>query len=166
METLKNDNIECLRQGISLLQRLDDDLYTRPNAACFNSTIGGHIRHNTDHYECFLRGYQDGTVDYDGRTRDVRVQNEAQFACDLMQRIISALEELPESQLEQPLQVKMDSGGADDWSGSTIRRELQFLLSHTIHHFALIATIARLEGMDALPPHFGVAPSTLKHETR
>ncbi len=164
METLKEDNIGCLQQGISLLEKLDDTLYNRRSEACFNSTIGGHIRHNTDHYDCFLRGYREGSVDYDERTRDPSVEKQAHSACQLMKRIISALEELPDSQLDQPLQVKMDSGGADDWSGSTVRRELQFLLSHTIHHFALIATIARLEGVEDLPAHFGVAPSTIKHE--
>ena len=49
------------------------------------------------------------------------------------------------------------------WSNSTIRRELQFLVSHTVHHYALIGLI--LKTMDvSVPENFGVAPSTLKHE--
>ncbi len=49
--------------------------------------------------------------------------------------------------MELPIQIRLESGGsngpggpeADQWSHSTVRRELQFLLSHTVHHFALIA---------------------------
>lgn len=41
-------------------------------------------------------------------------------------------------------------------------RELQFLLSHTVHHFALIATL--LERFEiGVPEDFGIAPSTLKY---
>jgi hypothetical protein len=39
---------------------------------------------------------------------------------------------------------------------------LQFLLSHTVHHFALMALILRAQGADP-GDDFGVAPSTLEH---
>ncbi|MEP0552783.1 MAG: hypothetical protein ABJE29_00430, partial [Balneola sp.] len=54
--------------------------------------------------------------------------------------------------------------GESPWSVSSIRRELQFLVSHTVHHYALIGLI--LKTMDVeVPEDFGVAPSTLKHES-
>ena len=60
----------------------------------------------------------------------------------------------------------MDTGSGDipedEWSGSTVRRELQFLLSHSIHHYALIATICHANGFP-VPEGFGVAPSTLRY---
>ena len=49
------------------------------------------------------------------------------------------------------------------WSESTVARELQFLVSHTIHHHALIAAILRLESHTPAEG-FGIAPSTLKYE--
>jgi hypothetical protein len=48
---------------------------------------------------------------------------------------------------------------------STVARELQFLLSHTVHHYALIALILRLQGFEP-GEEFGVAPSTLAHWRR
>ena len=44
-------------------------------------------------------------------------------------------------------------------------RELQFLVSHTIHHYALIGVLLAAEGFDVSLefPEFGVAPSTLTH---
>jgi hypothetical protein len=39
---------------------------------------------------------------------------------------------------------------------------LQFLCSHTVHHFALIKLLLDGTGVD-LAPEFGVAPSTLAY---
>ena len=43
---------------------------------------------------------------------------------------------------------------------STLGRELEFAVSHTIHHYALVRE--RLRGVD-FDPRFGVAPSTLEY---
>jgi hypothetical protein len=43
-----------------------------------------------------------------------------------------------------------------------VGRELQYLLSHTIHHYAIIGSILRAQGVEP-GPDFGVAPSTLRH---
>ena len=52
-----------------------------------------------------------------------------------------------------------------DWSGSTVQRELQFLVSHTVHHCALIKQILRQHGFEA-GMEFGLAPSTKGHLQR
>ncbi len=49
---------------------------------------------------------------------------------------------------------------------TSLGRELAFVMSHTIHHNALIGVIAKLLGID-VPERFGYAPSTLAYlETR
>lgn len=53
------------------------------------------------------------------------------------------------------------SGSEPDWSDSSVKRELQFLVSHTVHHYALIKELLRREGFDP-GAEFGVAPSTLQ----
>ncbi|MDH3494762.1 MAG: hypothetical protein OEM82_14505, partial [Acidobacteriota bacterium] len=48
------------------------------------------------------------------------------------------------------------------WLPTSLARELEFLHSHTVHHYALIA--AKLGSMNIeVPFEFGVAPSTLKY---
>jgi len=42
---------------------------------------------------------------------------------------------------------------------STSARELAFVISHTIHHQAIIAVLLASQGV-AVPHRFGVAPST------
>jgi len=46
-----------------------------------------------------------------------------------------------------------------------VARELMTLSSHTIHHFALIATTLRGHGVQ-VDANFGVAPSTLSYQVR
>ena len=61
-------------------------------------------------------------------------------------------------------EVFSDDGEDAEWSQTSVRRELQFLLSHTIHHYALIVAIAVRHGIVDFPEGFGVAPSTLNYK--
>jgi len=58
----------------------------------------------------------------------------------------------------------MDAGGNSEWTESSVRRELQFLLSHTIHHYALMVAIGQAHGFKEFERGFGVAPSTIKFQ--
>ncbi|WOO40565.1 DinB family protein [Rubellicoccus peritrichatus] len=166
MNGLLEDCYSILNQGASLLRRIPEEFYMRKHPDCFNSSIGGHIRHNLDHYWSLLRGYAGGEIDYDARARDTQVETNPSTAANASDDIAKALAALTDVDLERDVRVKMDTGSyalpEDEWSRSTVRRELQFLLSHTVHHYALIAVMCKRLGI-TLDKDFGVAPSTLKH---
>jgi len=164
---LVTDTLACLAQGIALLRRVSPAQYARPQPECFHSSLGGHFRHNLDHYTCYLEGLAGGRVDYDARTRDSLIETDPAYAAGRLEAVGRDLQALQPDQLAVPLSVRMDTGSdvPDDeaWTPSSGRRELQFLLSHTIHHYALIAVICHQLGV-ALEPAFGVAPSTLRFQ--
>lgn len=162
MEPLLYDTLACLRQGAELLSRLDDRAMRTTCEKCFESSIGEHLRHNSDHFLAFFQGLPTGRINYDDRPRDSRHEREANAAARLLEDFSREVSKLAGSDLDRPVEIQMDGGSARAWSRSTVRRELQFLISHTIHHYALIAVIVRLENMTTLPAGFGVAPSTLK----
>ena len=56
-----------------------------------------------------------------------------------------------------------EEDGVPDWRPSSVGRELQFLVSHTVHHYALIRLLLEDHGIYA-GEEFGVAPSTLAHQ--
>ena len=60
------------------------------------------------------------------------------------------------------LSVMMTSDGAPMRVTSSVGREMAYVLSHTIHHNALIGTMVKILG-GWLPDRFGYAPSTLAH---
>ena len=81
-------------------------------------------------------------------------------------KTVQILENLSLPAGEKVLFVKPeDVADKDFWCASSIERELEFLQSHTIHHYALIGFKLRAFGFD-LPVEFGVAPSTLRFWNR
>ncbi|MEM7480955.1 MAG: DinB family protein [Acidobacteriota bacterium] len=160
-------NVALLTQGEELLAQIEDEAYVAPPPVPMG-TVGGHLRHCLDFYMCFLDGLAEGEIDYDARRRDERIQQDRSYAMGLIAALKARLEELPADLAERPVRVSLDRAfeAPDAPLGrSTVRRELQFLCSHTTHHYALIAAQLRLQGIEPTSD-FGVAPSTLEHERR
>lgn len=161
-------NIHFLNQGIELLSSVSDELYTKNNGPYNKSGIGRHFRHIIEHYFSLIDSKYIGLIDYDARERNLRLENDREFMISSLRQVVSSLQELSNTpeKLAQTVQIRSNEGVGEDnspLSESTIRRELQFLISHTVHHYALIGLI--LETLGFKPDEsFGVAPSTLKYE--
>ena len=162
-KTLIAHNVAYLHQALELLGVLKEADYRETRPPYFRSGIGEHLRHIIEHYQCFVRGLPAAAIDYDGRERDTRISGSTAHAAGSIQTLIAQMEALRAE--DQPVRVRLDGSNADPdedpWSSSTIRRELQYLQAHTVHHYALIAFILRLQGNEP-SEEFGVAPSTLR----
>ena len=159
------ENISALQQGIDLLVDIDDATYRKKVEIAFGGTLGGHVRHNLDHYLNFLDGVETGEIDYESRQRDHSIESDRQYAIERSREICSRLGALAESGRDRELRIRMEGENADKrtrWAMSSVSRELEFLLSHTIHHYALASIMCRLSGVNP-SRDFGVAPSTLRH---
>ncbi|HEX9781414.1 MAG TPA: hypothetical protein VGA56_01630 [Opitutaceae bacterium] len=156
-----------IEQGRRLIESLAPQFFTAKSRATLGASIGGHLRHNLDHYACFLRGIDCGRVDYDERERAEGIETQPAVAVAALVRAAEGLGGVAEAVFDRDLLVRMDTGDTDErpWTRSTGRRELQFLLSHTVHHYALIAMICRMHDQP-IEQDFGVAPSTIKHRRR
>lgn len=161
MVSILLDITGSIRQAITLLEGLPAELFTKVEPPVFEGSIGAHLRHNIDHYHSFCRGLDDGRIDYDLRRRDARLERDLALSTAILEGVVTDLSRLSDADLDRPLRVKMDCGDQSEWTDSSVKRELQFLLSHTVHHYALIALICRMQGHQP-PADFGVAPSTLK----
>ena len=162
-------NCHFLAQGIEVLQRMEDETYASATSRSGASPVGVHFRHVFDHYHAFLGGLSEGRIDYDARRRDPRLDRERGFAIETALGLMTDLGRLPPTMAGRVLDVSVrseaDHDSGPDWSGSTVKRELQFLVSHTVHHYALIKEVLRQCGFEA-GEEFGVAPSTLAHLSR
>jgi uncharacterized damage-inducible protein DinB len=165
-EILIESNLYLLRQGHALVRQLRDEWFGQAGPHVGGSSAGSHLRHCLDFYSGFLDGLETGVIDYDARRRDSRLEHDRAYALQQIERIIAKLNACRQVPAQKAVKVKLDSGNdpnaALEVSDSTIRRELQFLSSHTVHHYALIAVILRLHGFQT-SADFGVAPSTLKY---
>lgn len=163
-----HSNIHFINQGIELLNSISDDLYTKNNGPFNKSGIGRHFRHIIEHYFSLLDSGYIGMIDYDARERDLQLENDRSFMIQSLQEVIKSLRLLEKSPelLRNKIKIRSNEGVGEEnspLSESNILRELQFLISHTVHHYALIGLI--LETLGFKPDeNFGVAPSTLKYE--
>lgn len=123
------------------------------------------MRHCLEHYQSLLSGIPGGRINYDHRARDPEAETDPQAAQAKMMELTKQLAGLDTAQLPETISVLMDHGADSSdgiWQSSSMGREFQFLINHTIHHFALIAGLCRLHGV-SICKDFGVAPSTLRH---
>jgi hypothetical protein len=162
IQPLITANVRFLDQASALLSGLDTSTYTLQEDG--GSSVGAHLRHILDHYSAFVSGVSTGEVDYDARARDLRIEENVDAAGALVADPKGKLLDLPEN-LGDAVKIRMDHGGPDiQLSQSSPQRELQFLISHTVHHFALIKSVLR-GGSTVVEADFGVAPSTLSYRS-
>lgn len=155
-KTLAGQCAAVLRQGIDLIENLDDASFTR----CEKSSVGAHFRHNLDFVTNFLNGLETGKLDYNRRERNLQVETNRAFAVLRFLEAAEKIENLTLEDLGKKILVRSETV-ENLWCESSVVRELEFLQSHTIHHYALIQTKLVSFGFP-VSPDFGVAPSTLE----
>lgn len=153
-----------LRQLDTVLAAVGDAQYVQRPVGVILSSLGGHVRHCLDHVEALLAGIDSGTIDYDRRARGTAVETDRRAARAAIRWLCERLTQLDVCVADHPVQLTALTTADGDavQVGSTIGRELVFVLSHTIHHNALIAAMCITLGIP-LPARFGYAPATIAH---
>ena len=158
-------NIQSLKAAETVLLRLSDEQY-RAVVHPYTANLGKHLRHITDHYQLLFDGLDKSCVDYDQRKRvEIEEQNRSAMILRLRQ-ICGELESLSNrTRKDRTLLISLaiDEGVEAPTLPTSLSRELVFLQSHSVHHYAVIAAILRLQNFE-IDEEFGIAPSTLKYE--
>lgn len=128
--------------------------------------VGAHLRHVVEHYAALVFPAEVGVVDYDARPRERAMESDPLLASSRVRELRQRLATWPAALLDRPVRVRGQGGLLGDRGfevASTHGRELAFVASHAIHHFAALAADGRALGIP-LPKDFGKAPSTVAHE--
>ena len=158
-----------IRKTYQILEHLEQLLaevspadYVTPIAALQNATIGQHVRHILELFECLLQSQATRRLDYDQRQRNIRTETDQEYALSVIHNVRDAIDM---DNFDLTLVQKYQEDLSDIIEiPSTYYRELIFNIEHAIHHQATIRM-----GMQALCPRiqlpisFGVADSTLHH---
>jgi hypothetical protein len=148
-----------LSESISMLSNNE---YSQKSLLLNGSTVGGHTRHVIELFQCLINGYEDGNINYEHRKRDIEIETNKKFACNLLHSIADALQ-LPNKALH--LHGFYSESETDECSVSTnFYRELIYNLEHTIHHMALIRVAVNEVSNINLPENFGVASATMQYK--
>lgn len=158
---IKERLVEEIEKSVQVISRLDDTAFRRPGRS---SSIGAQFRHNLDVVNTFLNGVRVGRIDYTRRERDARVERDRYYAIERFDGAMSRLLDLSPAMIRSMVSVRSEIDPSM-WLASTAIREMEYVLSHTIHHHALIAERLAGLGLD-LESNFGVAPSTRDYWSR
>lgn len=165
-EALRGAVVAVLEQGLSLVGMLRTDEYGTKLPQAFNASIGGHYRHCLEHFEILL-DYHEGRIDYDARRRDEQTETDPGYAALRTRGLLRLAREIDPQDFRFAVlvsnMISADASGSTTVP-STLGREAMYVVAHAIHHYALIAVMCRL--LEIAPPTgFGLAPSTLKHQS-
>ncbi|GAB2583930.1 DinB family protein [Spirosoma areae] len=164
--SLKSASTDIMMQLAEVIGQLTDEDYARPLAVLSGNTIGKHVRHILEFYELLVNSAQTGQLNYDRRQRDLRLEVDTDEALRRIGSIDRAIHWLD---LNQSLHLEADlsvSGDETIQIPSSFARELLYNVEHAIHHMALIQVAVQNEFPAVeLPQHFGVAYSTVQHQS-
>ncbi|MES1256086.1 MAG: DinB family protein [Acidobacteriota bacterium] len=146
---------------VSVIMAAPPGAYVARPFAAASGSIGEHVRHAIDHIGALVGGRSATILSYDRRERGGAVEWDPGAALRQLCRVKAALAQWAAQAVDAPIQVvsQVSPSGAVVTGWSTVARELAFVISHTIHHQALIALLLEAQGLVA-PDRFGYAPST------
>jgi uncharacterized damage-inducible protein DinB len=158
VESAKN----TLQQLDHFLGQIEEKQYNTPLPLFSESTVGMHVRHIIEFYQCLVKGVQHGEMDYDARERSHLQETNIEYAKECIQNVLI---DFGMMQTNKPILLKAEQKSAMQKLDieSNIYRELLYVIEHTIHHLAII----KMGCMSAFPGiqfhrDFGVAYSTIK----
>lgn len=158
---LSNSNVSSLYEGLTFLNIIDEKQYIADSKPIFESTMGAHFRHVLEHYQCFFKQLDKRHFCYDLRQRNLRLETDLEYAKQVITEIITLMKRLNISADADSFCLSDETINAK--IETSLLRELAFLQSHTTHHYAIIAAIARSLGIQP-QPDFGIAIATRNHQ--
>ncbi|TXG35076.1 DinB family protein [Seonamhaeicola maritimus] len=161
MDIIIESTLQTLQKSRYLLEKLDDSDLCNTSISPYYSSVGTHVRHILDFYDCVFNITQENIVDLTARSRNRDVESQC---CNALSYLSMIEDKLQSSKFEMDKVVTV----IDDLGLGKI--EMQYTMaslfsqanSHTIHHYAIINYI--LEGLNITfeDSDFGYNPTTPK----
>ncbi len=152
--------VQNLNRGINLLNSINDQQYANNSTAPYYSSIGIHMRHILDVFQCIFDGIESGKIDLSARQRNELAETKVIMGLAYFDKILSLLNEVAEEDLDKLVKVKDDLGLGMVTANYTFASALIQAHSHAIHHFASIGYIISQMGINLPDEDFGYNPTT------
>lgn len=163
-EVMTNAIENNLLRGVKLLNSITDAQYSDQSVAPYYSSIGGHVRHILDIFDCIFDGLSAKKIDLVARKRNVMVENYTVHGLRYFETTINKLHSLNSCDFNELYEVSDDLGMGVVHANYTLASALIQAHSHAIHHFASIGyIIAQLE-IELPDADFGFNPTTPKKQ--
>lgn len=154
-----------MREIKNVLLQLSDEYYIHKSILLSQATIGQHIRHIIEFYQCIIDKSTIKKINYDNRFRSEKMESNRKYAISIIDEIIVKLNQ---EKVDYNLIVEgnFSANGKNTVKiQSTFLRELAYYLEHSIHHLALIKiALMELNKEDIIDDSFGFAPATIRYK--
>jgi hypothetical protein len=143
------------------VEQLTEKQYCYKSNILFGASIGQHVRHVIELFQCLESGYTSGLINYEKRKRDYSIETDKNLANHLLKSIALTLNK---DNKELVMEAVYDEHAIATISIATnYYREIAYNLEHTVHHMALIRVGINEVADIVLPDSFGLASSTIKY---
>lgn len=165
MDHLKNASTATIQQIQDLTCKLSDEQFSKPLDLFHGSSIGQHLRHIIEFYQCLFSA--ENMVDYDQRERNLELENNRKKALKTLSEIQNTLNKVAGDR-----SIALNSNFSMDPAHScmvisSFYRELCYNLEHAVHHMAIIRMGVQHYWPEInLTGQFGVAHSTIRDSLR
>jgi hypothetical protein len=161
MNLITQSSLKTLQKTEVLLENLTNDQLSNASVSPYYSSIGSHIRHILDFYDCIFSLNSDNQIDLTARSRNKNVECNCDCAKSYSKSVIDKL--LASTfNLNQSVLVIDDLGLGKTEIPYTFGALLAQANSHTIHHYAIINYIFDGLGIVINDSEFGYNPTTPK----
>jgi len=149
-----------LRRGIQLLNCISDNEYSNTTIAPYYSSIGGHVRHILDVFDCVFEGLEAKDINLITRKRNELAENYTKNGIEYFEIILANLETLKTQDFNIIVKVTDDLGLGIITANYTLSAILIQAHSHAIHHFASVGYVISQLGIQLPDEDFGFNPTT------
>lgn len=153
-----------LERGVKLLNSISDEQYSNITIAPYYSSIGRHMRHILDVFDCIFEGIEDLKVDLTARKRNEIIELKTAEGLQYFDKVLHQLNGVKPSDFNKIISVVDDLGGGNIEQNYTLGGLLIQAHSHAIHHFASLGYIIAQLGIEIPDADFGFNPTTPKNE--
>ena len=157
---LKEAAIKQLLSVQSILHQITDEDYILQLKTLKEASIGKHVRHIIEFYECLLFNSIDDVVNYDNRKRNNLLEENVKYTRDYIAEIIDTIEKI-----ETNKRIILVSNYENQTVSmeTSLYREITYNIEHTVHHLAIISIAIPIHfSYISLSENFGYADSTIQ----
>lgn len=151
-----------LDRGIQLLNCISNETYSNTSVAPYYSSIGSHMRHILDIFDCIFEGMDTNSINLINRRRNLEVEKNTSDGILYFSDIIEKLQHIKVADYNKIVTVTDDLGMGVVSANYTLASILIQAHSHAIHHFASVGYVISQLGIDLPDDDFGFNPTTPK----
>lgn len=163
MNQLSQHCLRVLYELEEMVEKISASDFSR-HSDILGASIGQHVRHTIEFFQCLEKGLPASSIDYDSRERNGRIETDKTAALQAMKEVRSFLTQNRE---DRPLTLTVGFDlQTDDCMAieTTYFRELAYNIEHAVHHMAILKIgLQELADDVPLPQHFGTAASTVRY---